>query len=177
MSAGGTAPVRDRAGRVATVAAVIAGLLMLAIQVVATVLVTPEAPLGLVSLQLAADPVRAAAIVGSWTGAVRTAALRAHGLDLLLPCAYGVATVAAGRALAVGRAAGTPWARRARRAGLAGGAAAVADQVENGAIAVTLLVGARPGAAALTVGFAAVKWVLLGTSVAGLALARWCVRA
>lgn len=163
-------------GRLAAVAATGAAVLMLAIQLVGADLATEAAPLGLVSLQFAADPTDAAAIVASWSGALRTAALRAHALDLLLPLAYGTATVAAGTALATGRAAGTAWARTARRAGLAGGAAAVLDQVENAAMAVALL--AAPGVAtgAVTVVAAAGKWTLLAGSVLGLAGVRWRTR-
>ena len=160
-----------RPARVAWVAALAAAMLMVAIQVVGADLATEAAPLGLVSLQFAADPSRAAAILASWEGPLRAAALRAHALDLLLPVAYGTATVAAGLAIARGRASATPVARRARRAGGAGAAAAVLDQVENAAMAVTLLVGPGQPAGAVTLAAALGKWALLAASLAGLALA------
>lgn len=159
------------AARRAMVATVVAAGLMVAIQVVGADLATAPAPLGLVSLQGAADPTTAAAMVASWDGVLRTAALRAHALDLLLPVAYGVATWSAGAALAGGSAAGRPAATLARRAGSAGVAAAVLDQLENAAIAVTLLDAPSPVTVTVTVAAALGKWVLLGLSLAGLALA------
>ncbi len=159
--------------RVAAVAGGAAAALMLAIQVVGAGLATSAAPSGLVSLQLAPDVRTAAAIVATWTGPLRTAALRAHALDLLLPLAYGTATAAAGLALARGRAAGRRSERLARGAGRAGVAAAVLDQVENAAMGVTLLAGPGRSSVAVTLGAAAGKWVLLGASLIGLALVRW----
>lgn len=160
-----------RPARVAAIAALATGVLMVAIQVVGADLATAAAPFGLVSLQLTADPSEAAAILASWEGALRPAALRAHALDLVLPVAYGTATVAAGLAIARGRAASTPAARRARLAGRIGAAAAVLDQVENAAMGVTLLVGPGPRAGAITLAAALGKWTLLVVSLSGLALA------
>ena len=162
--------------RLAAVAAGCAAALMVVIQVVGAGLATDVAPFGLVSLQFVTDPADAVTIVASWSGDLRTAVLRAHGLDLLLPLAYGTATVTAGAALAAGRAAGTGLGRTARRAGLAGGAAAGLDQVENVAMAVALL--AAPGVAttAVTVAAAVAKWTLLAASVVGLAVVRWRTR-
>lgn len=162
--------------RVAVAATLVTVLLMVAIQVVAVDLVTAAAPLGLVSLQFVADSGEAARIVGSWTGPVRTAALRAHALDLVLPIAYAVAISAAARALGTGRAAGTSAARLARRAGGAAVAAACLDQVENAAIAATLLAGPGPRSVAVTVVSAAAKWLLLAGALVGLALAWWRVQ-
>ena len=163
--------------RRAGAAGLVAVGLMLAIQVVGPDLMTAAAPLGLVSLQTAADPGVAAAMVASWPGPLRTAALRAHALDLLLPVAYGAATWSAGVALARGRAAGTPVAALARRSGRAGVAAAVLDQAENAAIAVTLLATPTALSAGATVAAALGKWALLAASLGGLGLARWRVRA
>ena len=158
--------------RLAAAATACAAGLMLAIQVVGRDLATDVAPLGLVALQFTSDPAEVAAILAGWTGPLRRAALLAHGLDLLLPCAYGVAIAAAGRALAEGRARGTALARTARRAGRAGIAVAVLDQVENAAVALTLLVGPGAGRAIVTVIAAAGKWFLLAAALAGLARVR-----
>lgn len=162
--------------RIAVLATLVAVAVMVAIQTIGAATVTVAAPLGLVSLQFTLDPGAAQAIVDSWVGSARTAALQAHALDVVLPCAYGTAVLAAGRALAVGRAAGTDAARTARRAGLLGVVAAVLDQIENAAMAVTLLDGASTGATLVTVVAAASKWGLLAASLAGLALVGWRTR-
>ena len=159
------------AARRARAATAVAVALMVAIQLVGADLVTAAAPLGLVTLQGVVDPTDAAAVIASWDGPLRTAALRAHALDLLLPLAYGTATWSAGTALARGRAAGTPVAALATRAGRAGAAAAVLDQVENAAMAVTLLAAPTPATVTVTVAAAAGKWVLLALSLVGLAVA------
>jgi hypothetical protein len=163
--------------RRAAIAGAAAVVLMLAIQVVGAGLVTTTAPLGLVSLQFAPDPAEATAIVVSWAGAARTAALRAHALDLLLPIAYATAISSAGTALAFGRAAGSPAAATARRAGRAGVAAAVLDQVENAAMAVTLLASPSVAAGGVTLVAALGKWTLLTVALPGLGWVRWRTRA
>lgn len=162
--------------RVATSAALAACVLMGAFQWLGAATMSEAAPFGLVSLQLAAAPVDAQTIVDGWVGAARTAAIRAHAVDLVLPFAYGTALLAAGRALATGRAAGTPSARWARRAGVAGVAAAAFDQVENVAMGLTLLDGATSGRTLVTVAAAAAKWGLLAVAVGALATIRWRCR-
>lgn len=154
-------------------AAAVASGLLVAIQFVGADLGTAAAPLGLVSLQTALDPSDAAAAVASWDGPLRAAALRAHALDLVLPLAYGAATWSAGTALARGRAAGTPAAALAVRAGRTGVAAAVLDQVENAAMTVTLLAAPTGAVTTVTVAAAAGKWALLALALVGLARAWW----
>lgn len=161
------------AARRARAATAVAVALMVAIQLVGADLVTAAAPVGLVTLQGVVDPMDAAAVIASWDGPLRMAALRVHALDLLLPLAYGTATWSAGTALALGRAAGTPVAVLAARAGRAGVAAAVLDQVENAAMAVALLAAPTTATGAVTVVSAVGKWALLALSLVGLAVAGW----
>jgi hypothetical protein len=115
------------------------------------------AELGIVSLQLAGSPEVAAQVLASWADVPRSRLLWAHGLDLILPVAY---------ALAFGSIA-TLLAHTSRQAAsaatvAAAGAivAAVADQVENLAMWVTILIGpgwhsVLPTLAAATVKFSA----------------------
>jgi hypothetical protein len=63
--------------------------------VIGAPLTTGAAPLGILSLELAGTPARAAAILASWDGAARAAAAWVQVLDTLFPVAY----VQLGRAL------------------------------------------------------------------------------
>ncbi len=129
---------------------------------------TPATPLGIVSLQFAASPAAAAEMLAAWEGVARSRLAWAHGLDVLLPIAYAtwtgtLATVLSRRS-----------ARAAGPAALAAGAvvvAAVADQVENAAMAVTMLVGPSWGSVLLTLASATVKSATLVAALGALAAA------
>ena len=125
------------------------------------------APLGIVSLQVAGSPEVAAAILDSWAAVPRARLLWAHGLDHVFPFAY---------AGAIGLAAATISGRSRSAvpasAVAAGGAlvAAVADQVENLAMWVTIL--QEPGWASVLVTLAAatVKFAALALALGALLL-------
>ncbi len=120
-------------GCLATAATV---LLLGAIILLGRPLWTEAAPFGIVSLQFATSPVAADAMLDSWSGVARSRLLWAHGLDLLLPVAYAIAIVAA--ATRAAPASGAPE-RVAMLAAASAVVAALADQVENLAMAVTIL--------------------------------------
>jgi hypothetical protein len=128
---------------------------------------TTAAPLGIVSLQLAAAPDVADAMLDSWAAVPRARILWAHGLDLLLPFAYalalGMAVTRAGARSVVA----VPAAQLAVGAVIA---AAVADQVENVAMAVTLLMGPRWGSVLVTLAAATVKFTTLLIALVALAI-------
>ena len=109
-----------------------AGGLLAWLQVLGQPLITPSAPLGLVSLQVATDVASARAIVASWAqqgvGIARTILLLEFALIALL--VSGVWRVAAGRAGAAGRV-----------AILAVWLSGAADLIENAALARTLAAG------------------------------------
>lgn len=158
-------PHRRTVQRGATAATVV---LFAATVVLGLPLRTSAAPLGIVSLQLAAAPDVATAMLDSWASVPRARVLWAHGLDLLLPFAYALAL-----GMAVTRAA-TRAVVAAPAAQLAAGAviaAAVADQVENLAIVVTLLLGASWGSVLFTLAAATVKFATLLIAVVALTIA------
>jgi len=148
-------------------ASVAAVILLAGITVLGLPLRTGAAPLGIVSLQLAAAPDVAGRMLDSWTAVPRARVLWAHGLDLLLPVAY---------ALAIGTAATRTAARSARAlpaAQLAAGAAitaAIADQVENVAMAATLLAGPGWPGVLVTLAAATVKYMTLVLAAGALAV-------
>ena len=93
---------------------------------------TEAAPFGIVSLQFATSPASADAMLDSWSSVATSRLLWAHGLDLLLPVAYAVAiSAAAMRAAPTDRVAGVAVASAF--------VAALADQIENVAMAITIL--------------------------------------
>lgn len=161
VPAGAREPVVRAAGAAALV-------LLATILVLGAPLRTPATPLGIVSLQFATSPAAAEAMLTAWEGVARTRLGWAHGLDLVLPVAYAVWVGTFATVLSV---------RSARAAGpssLAAGAvlvAAVADQVENVAMAVTLLVGPSWGSVLLTLVAATVKSATLVAALGALAAA------
>jgi hypothetical protein len=159
------------AGATRSVARIAGGVtltLILAIQLLGPPLRTDAAPFGIVSLQLATSEAQATAIVASWTGTSLGVAALTHGLDLLLPFAYALAIGAAARSRAlVSASALAP----ARLAGWAAVLAAATDQIENAAMAATILGRISTGGVLVTLGAAAVKWATLALAVGALALA------
>lgn len=159
--------------RLAALATVI---LMGAIQALGAPLLTTEAPLGIVSLQFAPTVASAEAILGSWSEVPRARLSAAHGLDILLPVAYASLLVLAAARIAERDPADAARRRRARRAALAGLGAAAADQVENVAMAITILGRPSPLTIVATVVAAGVKWILLLAAVFTLVAARLPLR-
>jgi len=156
-------------------------VLLVTIEVLGAPLRTGQAPLGIVSLQLAASPEVAEAVLVSWGSIPRPRLLWAHGLDLLLPIAYASLVVsAAARAAsrgAPGALSGGPDVVTA--AGIAATArrvAASADQIENLAMALTILTSPSWGSVLVTLVAAVVKFTTLGLAVAALAVALWSAR-
>jgi hypothetical protein len=152
------------------VTSVAIGLLVL-LALAGAVLRTEAAPLGIVSLQFAGDVARAADILASWEGATWRTALLLHGLDLLLPFAYGAAFVL--------------WARHLGTDGLNGDGrlvrgtvavailAAAADQAENIAMLVTMLHRPLPTPVAVTPVLAVLKFTGLGLALLGVLALRY----
>jgi hypothetical protein len=126
-------------------------------------LVTPAAPLGIVSLQVAADVATAAAVLASWAAVPPGRLGLAHGLDLLLPFAYLLTLVRAARSRR--HRAPRPWVGAVVTAAVV---AAAADQLENLAMTVTLLSGPTPGLVRITRVAAIVKFVALAGAATGL---------
>jgi hypothetical protein len=153
---------------VSRVAGVLTVLLMLTIQLLSPALTTPPAPLGIGSLQLATSPASAAAIVASWDGPALGIAALTHGLDLVLPFAYALAIGAAARVRGLRSVAAR---RPARFAGWSVVVAAATDQVENVAMAVTLLGRVSLASVLVTLAAAALKWSALALALAALAVA------
>jgi hypothetical protein len=123
------------------------------------------APSGIVSLQLAASPEVAAAILDSWAHVPRARLLWAHGLDLLLPVAYAVTIGMGASILAAASRAAAPSATIAAGSALV---AAVADQVENVAMWVTILRGPGWDSVLPTLAAATVKFAGLALAIGAL---------
>lgn len=143
-------------------------LLFVAITLLGLPLRTDAAPLGIVSLQFAASPDAARRMLHSWSAIPRARLLWAHGLDLILPVAYALtiglaAQHAAGRARAVRRAAAV--------ASGAAVAAALADQVENVAMGLTILAGPTWPGVLVTLVAATMKSALLLLAIGTLVVA------
>jgi len=126
------------------------------------------APLGIVSLQLAGSPEVATAILASWSAVPTARILWAHGLDFVFPVAYAIAIGLTATSLAQASRRAAPAGAIAAGSGLV---AAVADQVENLAMLVTLTVGPSWGSVLPTLVGATVKFSALGLAFAALALA------
>lgn len=129
-------------------------------------LVTPEAPLGIVSFELAGSRDAAAAILDSWSGRAREEALFTLGLDYLFLVLYPLflslacARLAAGGRGIAARAAGfVAWAVLA---------AAPLDAVENGALVVLLWQGPGEEAARIARLCAVPKFALVVLALAQL---------
>lgn len=118
------------------------GLLLL-LNLTGSPLITPEAPLGIVSYELAGSVEKANAILVSWDATAQRAAAFNLGLDYLFMLAYGLAFSLAcwitGDAL---RARGWSLASLAKPLAMAAWAAAAFDAVENIALTRMLLSGA-----------------------------------
>jgi hypothetical protein len=153
---------------VSRAAGVLTVVLMLTIQSLAPALTTPLAPLGIGSLQLATSPASAAAIVASWDGPALGIAALTHGIDLVLPFAYALAIGAAARVRGLRSVAAR---RPARFAGWSAVVAAATDQIENVAMAVTLLGRVSPASVLVTLVAAALKWSALVLALVSLAVA------
>ena len=139
--------------------------LLIAITVLGLPLRTDAAPLGLVSLQLAASPDVAARMLDSWEFVMRPRVLWTHGLDLVLPFAYALAagtaaTRAAARVASVG-----PSAQTAAGAVLV---AAIADQMENVAMGLTILGAPSWGSMLVTLSSATIKFATLAVAIGAL---------
>jgi hypothetical protein len=144
--------------------AVVTVVLLVAITWLGLPLRTTAAPLGIVSLQFAPGVDAATAILSSWS-AVPPARLRwAHGLDLILPFAYATALLRAARGAAAAAAV-----RRGAVLTVTALAvlAAAADQVENVAMAVTMLGAPGRTTVRVTLVAAVVKTVALGGALVG----------
>ncbi len=126
------------------------------------------APAGIVSLQFAASPDVATAILGSWADVPRARLLWAHGLDLLLPVVYALAIGASASILAASSQRAAPSATIAAGSGLV---AAVADQVENVAMWVTILRGPGWDSVLPTLAAATIKFSGLALAIGALTFA------
>jgi len=153
---------------VARIATVAATCLLVSILWLGGPLRGDGAALGIVSLQLAASPEIASSVLLSWTGPLRARLLWSHALDLLFPVSY---------ALAIGVTA-TMLADTARQgasaAVVAAGSvlvAAVADQVENLAMWVTIVRGPSWASVLPTLVAAIVKFSALALACGALAIA------
>ena len=131
---------------------------------------TPQAPLGIVSLQFATSPAAAALMLESWSAVPRARLLWSHGLDVLLPIAYVLAIGAAARCAA---GPGDRWAGLATGAALVAG---VADQVENLAMAFTIIGAPSWTGVLVTLVAATVKSSTLVMALAALALVSFAGR-
>jgi hypothetical protein len=134
---------------------------------------TSTVPLGIVSLQLASSPSAAATILEAWAHVPRSRLLWAHGLDLVLPFAYALAIAGAATR------ARTVLGRRHLAGPIAAGSAvvaAIADQVENLAMGVTILAAPSWASVLVTLVGATVKFVMLALAVGALVTAVLAVR-
>ncbi len=125
------------------------------------------APLGIVSLQVAASPDVAASILDSWAEVPRARLLWSHALDLLFPVAYAGAIGLSAAALAqLSRPASLAAAVTAGSVLVAAGA----DQLENVAMFVTLLRGPGWGSVLVTLAAATVKFSAFALALSALAI-------
>jgi hypothetical protein len=149
--------------------ALVASIVLLGvITVLGLPLWTDAAPLGIVSLQFATSPEAADRMLDSWSVVPRARLLWAHGLDLLLPVSYAVAIAAAATRLAAASVDARQWAAIASASAVV---AAVADQLENVALGVTILVSPSWTAVLVTLVGATVKTALLVVALGALIVA------
>jgi hypothetical protein len=158
----------DRLRTIARSATTASFVLLGVITVLGLPLWTEAAPLGIVSLQFATSPEAAATMLDSWSAVPRARLLWAHGLDLLLPVAYAVAIVAASTRLAASSADARRWATIASASAVV---AAIADQLENVALGVTILLAPSWTAVLVTLVGATVKTALLVVALGALIVA------
>jgi hypothetical protein len=157
----------------ARVAGMTAVVVFVGLAVLGAPLRTGAAPLGIVSLQLATSPAAADAVVAAWTGHMLVRAALLHGADFLLPVAYATAIMLAARLLAA-RQPSSPRGHGRSATTLAGGSAllaAIADQTENVAMAVTLLAGSSWASVLVTLAAAVVKFAALPLALGALGVA------
>lgn len=147
----GPAHMRSRTPGVALAATI---ALVVVINVLGLPLRTDAAPLGIVSLQLATSVEVADRVLASWSGVTTARLLVVHGLDVLLPVAYAVAIRSSAARLGAGR------------AGALAVTAAIADQVENALMAVTILGAPTPFLVRSTLVAAFIKWGALAAALA-----------
>ena len=121
-------------------------------------LMTPPAPSGIISLQLAWTPGKAATMLGSWDGTARQYAAFGLGFDYLFMCVYALA-LALGALVAAGRHPGW-FARLGAWAAYGAFLAAICDGLENYCQVAELFHG-RVDLAPLVGIFATVKFALL----------------
>jgi hypothetical protein len=168
---------RVPAGRrraLARAATAVALLLLASTAVLGAPLRTAAAPLGIVSLQLAASPAVAEVMLASWGAVPRARLLWAHGLDLVLPVAYALAiTLTVADVARRSRVAVAP----VRTAAVAAVAAAVADQVENVAMLATILTRPSWASVIVTLAAAVAKFALLALALGALAAVLVAARA
>jgi len=157
-------PAAHRRALQHTTTAVAVGLLV-AITVLGLPLRTDAAPLGIVSLQLAASPDVATQMLDSWASVLRARVLWTHGLDLVLPFAYALAVGTAATRAAVRVTSVGPSAQIAAGAGLV---AAIMDQVENVAMGLTILDAPSWGSVLVTLASATIKFATLAVAVGAL---------
>jgi hypothetical protein len=143
------------------------------LRVMETPLRTPEAPNGIVSLELAWNSERAGRMVASWNDDARRHAAFSLGFDYLFLCAYGALTwsLLRRRALALERVQRVRWARICSALSLAAWAAAGCDALENAALWRVLADPAAPWPAIAT-WLATVKFAILAL-LTSLWLATW----
>jgi hypothetical protein len=149
-------------------AGVVAVLLLGAMAVLGGPLQGDLAPLGIVSLQFAGTPEAAASILDSWASVPRLRLLWAHGLDLAFPLAYALAIGLTAAHVAHASQRAVPAAAVATGSAIA---AAVADQVENVAMWVTILRGPDWTSVLPTLVAATVKFSAVGLALGALAVA------
>ena len=158
----------DRQRRLLWFSVALAANLLLVITLLGGALRTGAAPLGIVSLQFAASPEAAQRMLESWASVPRARLLWAHGLDLILPFAYALSIGLAAVRVSAGARTALGASRIASGAALT---AASADQVENVAMGLTILVGPSWGGVLVTLVAATVKSVLLVLAVGALVAA------
>jgi uncharacterized membrane protein len=107
-------------------------------------------------------------MLDSWSVVPRARLLWAHGLDLLLPVSYAVAIAAAATRLAAENVDARQWATIASASAVV---AAVADQLENVALGVTILLAPSWTAVLVTLVGATVKTALLVVALGALIVA------
>lgn len=121
--------------------------IMMIMGVVGEPLVTPQAPSGIVSFELAGTPVRSEAILDSWDEQAKQYAAFGLGFDYLFMLAYSSA-IGLGCLLAASAIQGKGWPLASMGAPLAWGMwlAALFDAVENLGLTLILLTGATASA-------------------------------
>lgn len=170
---------RARQGVLIGAVVVLVGALV-GLAVTAPALMTPLAPGGIVSWQLAGSGAEVAAILAEWGPEGRAAARANLLVDLAFAPAYGlvIGLVAVRLGVSLGRR--RPAAGMADTTAWAALLAALADLAENALMLSVLAVGPSDGLATATRTLALLKFALLGLALVlllGLAVLRWRARA